>query len=482
MYTQGNKGWLKHWDFILWDLACLHFAYILSYLLRYPGENPYTIPFVRVTSIFLILADVVLLFFNDTLRDVLRRSLKAEITITLRHVVILTLLFVLFLFLSQEAQSFSRFIFIFMSILYLALTLTVRMLVKNYLVQRKGVSERRLIVITSSGEAKEIVGNIMSESLQNFKLEGLVYVDKDAKGETIKGIPVVTTLDNIVEYCFHKWIDEIFICVGDEYSVPRDLMETLMQCGYIVHVSMGKSAGIAGRRQLIGKLCGYTVVTTSMNYATTRQVIFKRLMDIVGGIVGCAITGILFVFVAPAICIQSPGPVFFKQTRIGQNGKKFKMYKFRSMRVDAEEHKKELMDANRIKDGKMFKLDFDPRIIGNQILPDGTYKTGIGAFIRRTSIDEFPQFFNVLKGDMSLVGTRPPLPDEVELYEPRHRVRLAVKPGITGMWQVSGRSSITDFEEVVRLDTEYINEWSLGLDIKILLQTVKIVFTRKGSM
>ena len=130
----------------------------------------------------------------------------------------------------------------------------------------------------------------------------------------------------------------------------------------------------------------------------------------------------------------------------------------------------------------MFKLDFDPRIIGNRILPDGTQKTGIGQFIRSTSIDEFPQFFNVLKGDMSLVGTRPPLVSEFEAYELHHRARMSVKPGITGMWQVSGRSEITDFEEVVRLDTQYINEWTIGLDIKILLQTVLAVIKRKGSV
>lgn len=130
--------------------------------------------------------------------------------------------------------------------------------------------------------------------------------------------------------------------------------------------------------------------------------------------------------------------------------------------MDAEARKAELMKQNKMSDAKMFKLDFDPRVIGNKVLSDGTRKTGIGDFIRRTSLDEFPQFFNVLKGDMSIVGTRPPLIGEVSEYELHHRARLAIKPGITGMWQVSGRSDITDFEEVVKLDTKYINEWSIG--------------------
>ena len=152
------------------------------------------------------------------------------------------------------------------------------------------------------------------------------------------------------------------------------------------------------------------------------------------------------------------------------------------MYLDAEARKKELLAQNKINGGLMFKLDFDPRIIGNKILPGGTRKTGVGQFIRNTSIDEFPQFFNVLKGDMSLVGTRPPLVSEFDAYQLHHRARMAVKPGITGLWQVSGRSEITDFEEVVRLDTQYINNWSMGLDMRILLQTVVAVLKRRGSI
>mgnify|MGYP000384074045 CR=1 FL=1 len=236
------------------------------------------------------------------------------------------------------------------------------------------------------------------------------------------------------------------------------------------------------QKQFVEKVGNYTVLTTSINYASTRQLMLKRLMDIAGGLVGCIFTGIICIFVGPAIYIASPGPIFFAQERVGKNGKKFKMYKFRSMYMDAEERKAELMKDNKLGDGKMFKLDFDPRVIGNKILPDGTHKTGIGDFIRRTSLDEFPQFFNVLRGDMSIIGTRPPLISETNLYELHHRARLAIKPGITGMWQVSGRSDITDFEEVVRLDKEYITNWNIELDMKILLKTILVVFRKDGSM
>ena len=149
--------------------------------------------------------------------------------------------------------------------------------------------------------------------------------------------------------------------------------------------------------------------------------------------------------------------------------------------MDAEERKKALMEQNNIADGMMFKMDDDPRIIGSEKKDKNGNPRGIGNFIRRTSIDEFPQFFNVLKGEMSLVGTRPPTLDEWEKYDLHHRVRMSIKPGITGLWQISGRSDITDFEEVVKLDRDYIQNWSIWLDFKILFKTVGVVLKHEGA-
>ena len=172
----------------------------------------------------------------------------------------------------------------------------------------------------------------------------------------------------------------------------------LSEMGIVVHINLSKIHKTKGQKQFVEKIGDYTVITTSMNYATDRQAMVKRLMDIAGGLVGCLLTGIIFIFVGPAIYISSPGPIFFSQTRIGKNGKPFKMYKFRSMYMDAEARKAELMSQNKMSDGRMFKIDFDPRVIGNKVLPDGRKKTGIGEFIRKTSLDEFPQFWNVLNG------------------------------------------------------------------------------------
>lgn len=301
-------------------------------------------------------------------------------------------------------------------------------------------------------------------------------------GKEIVGVPVVADLNNAPSFICQQWVDEVFVNVDETYPYPQELIEELLEMGMPVHVNLAKVRSTPGQKQFVEAIGGYTVLTTTMNYATDRQALAKRVLDILGGLVGCFLTGIIFIFIAPAIYISSPGPIFFSQTRIGKNGKPFKMYKFRSMYMDAEERKAELMAQNKMSDGRMFKLDFDPRVIGNKILPDGTRKTGIGEFIRKTSLDEFPQFWNVLNGSMSLVGTRPILQDELRQYELHHRARIAIKPGITGMWQVSGRSDITDFEEVVRLDTEYISNWNFGLDIKILFKTVIMVLKREGSV
>ena len=208
----------------------------------------------------------------------------------------------------------------------------------------------------------------------------------------------------------------------------------------------------------------------------------KRIGDCLLAFIALVVFSPLFLICYIAVRREDGGPAIFRQERIGRFGRPFNIYKFRSMYMDAEERKAELMAQNKMSDGRMFKLDFDPRVIGNKILPDGRKKTGVGEFIRKTSLDEFPQFWNVLKGDMSLVGTRPPTVDEYNQYDQHHKSRLAMKPGLTGMWQVSGRSEITDFEEVVRLDNEYIMNFSISLDIKILIKTVFTVLKRKGSV
>ena len=332
-----------------------------------------------------------------------------------------------------------------------------------------------MIAVLTSHNAKSLIEQALDTQYKEWEIVGIVLADRnDMVDSNILGIPVVCKTEEIPDYIQTKWIDSIWIHVERKYQLPLDLVNTCIEMGVTVHNTLINVDTYSGTKE-VRKIGSYHVLTASLNMATPLQLLVKRIMDICGGFVGLLFTGIATLFLAPAIYIASPGPIFFSQVRIGKNGRKFKIYKFRSMYMDAEERKKELMDKNEMQ-GLMFKMDADPRIIGSG--PDGT-KKGLGWFIRKTSLDEFPQFWNVLKGDMSLVGTRPPTVDEWNQYDYHHRARMAIKPGITGMWQVSGRSDITDFEEVVRLDREYIEKWNLGLDIKILFKTVMVVF--KGS-
>ena len=202
-------------------------------------------------------------------------------------------------------------------------------------------------------------------------------------------------------------MDEVYLDIPPGDSMPVDLINEIMGMGITVHVSLNEMDQIEARHKNVEWVCGQVAITTSLGYVSGRDLLLKRIMDIVGGSIGALFTLLLTVILGPFIYAASPGPIFFKQTRIGENGRKFSMYKFRSMYMDAEKRKQEVA-ASQGQDGHlMFKMEHDPRIIGQVQRPDGTWKKGIGGWIRDLSLDEFPQFFNVLKGDMSLVGTRP---------------------------------------------------------------------------
>ena len=472
MYRKDSEGWLKHGDFIVLDMICLQLAFILAYAFRGYGFNVYGDILYRNMAIFLGFADLVVIFTFGTMKSVLKRGHYKEFVSTLKNAVAVGALAIAYLFIIQEGQSFSRMILITTIVIYLILTYAIREIWKKSLHKKmENGGDNKLLIITSKAVAKNVVHSMQENNYARYSLAGVVVIDEECTGEKICGVPVVAGESDVPMYVCQEWIDEVLIVISEDLPYPDGL-----------HLNLAKITNQTGKRQFVEKVGSYTVLTTSLNYASFGQLFLKRLMDICGGLVGCIFTGIITIFVGPAIYLASPGPIFFSQERVGKNGKKFKMYNFRSMYMDAEARKAELMKENKLGDGKMFKMDFDPRVIGNKVLPDGSHKTGVGDFIRRTSLDEFPQFFNVLKGDMSIVGTRPPLISETNLYEPRHKARLAIKPGITGMWQVSGRSDITDFEEVVRLDKEYIENWDIGLDIKILLKTVMVVAKKDGSM
>ena len=228
---------------------------------------------------------------------------------------------------------------------------------------------------------------------------------------------------------------------------------------------------LAGLEQVFSREDGTdAIITDDSNQQTNIHPavlsLSKRLLDICGAMVGLGITAILFVPIAIAIKLDNPGPIFFSQIRCGHMGRKFRIWKFRSMVANAEQLKHQV--ENQVQ-GPLFKNENDPRI------------TRVGKFLRKTSLDEFPQFWNVLKGEMSLVGTRPPTVKEVENYEVNYHQRLNVKPGLTGEWQVNGRSQITDFNEVMRLDLQYQQKWTVLYDLKLIIKTIGVIFSKKSG-
>ena len=483
MYTRKNQTWLKHVDFILLDLLCLQIAFVLAYITRHGWSNPYAQTEYWNLAIIYTLIDFIVLITNRMMRNVLKRGFYREMERTVKHVFLVTVIIALYMFSVQLGDTYSRITIYLVALFYCLISYGVRVLWKRVLLHRKReVTRTAIYIVTTKSRAERIIRRFRKNHITGDTIRGLCILDQDCTGEMIAGVPVEATGETLIRRLCEIWVDEVFVSIPKSYPYPKKLMSSMAEMGIVVHLEMEQLEGDPWQHQVIQEFAGTTVRTISMTMATPMQAALKRTLDIIGGIVGCIITCLLTVILGPIIYIQSPGPIFFSQTRVGKNGRKFKLYKFRSMYPDAEERKAALMAENRIESGLMFKLEYDPRIIGCKKLPDGTIKKGIGNFIRDYSLDEFPQFWNCLKGDISLVGTRPPTVDEWEQYELHHRARLAIKPGITGMWQVSGRSEITDFEEVVRLDTQYINEWSIGLDIRILLQTVATVLKQKGSM
>ena len=484
MYKKSSTGWLKHLDFMVLDIICLQLAFVMGYFLRHHSFNPYGSPIYRNEAIVFALIQLMIMFFDDSFKNVMKRGYLVEIVMTVKNMVYIIVLGVFYLFLIQEGDQFSRATIMLTGVLYGMFSYLMRTGWKVILKKRSSGehSGRSLLIITTEKQSQSVVKSMLDFDYIGVRPTGVVLVDQDRTGHKIHGVPVVSNLADAAEYVCREWFDEVLIVLPEGREIPQKVFDAFAEMGITIHVKIADVNEMQGKNQTVERMGNYTVVTTCINMASAGQLVLKRIMDICGGLAGCILTGIIFLFVAPAIYIKSPGPIFFSQYRVGKNGRKFKMYKFRSMYMDAEERKKELAAQNKVGDGMMFKMDFDPRIIGNKLLPNGKKKTGIGQFIRKTSLDEFPQFFNILVGDMSLVGTRPPTLDEWEKYEPHHRARMSFRPGLTGLWQVSGRSNITDFEEVVRLDTQYIGEWSVKGDMKILFKTITGVLKSDGAV
>lgn len=404
MYRKNTNGWLKHIDFIILDMICLQIAFVLAYFIKNGNTHLYNDFLYRNMAIILEVADLMVLLIFSTLKGVLKRGHYQEFVKTSKHSFIVCLLAVLYLFTVQKGVFFSRFILFLTIGIYFILTYILRELWKRNI--KKGVNSgkrRKLLIVTSSTIADKVIENVEKNNYSRYDIVGFALLDKDLIGNQINNVSVVANNETVGMYACKEWVDEVLIVLPKEIAYPNTLIEQLTEAGITVHMNLAKVVNSPGKKQFVEKIGDYTILTTSINYASLNELFLKRVFDIVCGLLGCILTLIVCIFIGPTIYIANPGPIFFSQERVGKNGKKFKMYKFRSMYLDAEERKAELMKDNKLGDGKMFKLDFDPRVIGNKVMPDGSHKTGIGELIRKTSLDEFPQFFNVLKGVSGII-------------------------------------------------------------------------------
>ncbi|MFA7316535.1 MAG: sugar transferase [Sulfuricella sp.] len=382
-----------------------------------------------------------------------------------KAVIISFLLLLAMAFLVKLESTPRNFFILFFgsTLLYL---FVMRILAREYTrkISRKGFHSRKILVVGDPHRGQLVIEALRDQLSWGHEIVGrLNTCEKDADEECLGSIE---DLERILR---GQPIDEVVFALHGNRNV--DLGKFLDICAKMgISVRILPALWVPGGHSISVEKCQGIPFLNMHSYSfSAHGRLYKRALDIVGGFVGMLILLIIFPFVGLAIKLDSPGPILFSQLRKGQRGRTFRLYKFRTMFSNAEEMKKDLLAKNQMQ-GHMFKMDDDPRI------------TKVGRWLRKTSLDEFPQFINVMRGEMSLVGTRPPTIDEVEKYQPEHLKRIAAKPGITGLWQVSGRNKINDFEQVVELDCRYLHNWRFSDDIKILCKTVWVVLQRKGAV
>lgn len=443
----------------LWfaDLVSVGISFILATYIRFGNFKDMgdkEIHF-QVCLVFLLFCTIYS-FFIDWNRNFLKRNVWKEAYAIIQYNAIMILVTQTIMYFLKWADVFSRLVTVYFAVINIAVSFLIHILIKKAMLihYSSEITKIKVLVITQKAMEKEVVEKLTKNLDVNFQIVEVVLIEEMAK--------------DFLEQATLMALDEVFIYAPD---LPQKKAQTIInsfdEMGVNSHYCV-ELPGTQSERSKIESFGNFSVITYTRFQSSYKRLLIKRVMDIAGGIIGMAITLIFFPFVALAIKIDSPGSVLFSQVRIGRNGRRFKIYKFRSMYLDAEERKKELEKQNEIQ-GLMFKMENDPRI------------TKVGRFIRKTSIDELPQFYNVVKGDMSLVGTRPPTADEFEKYNQYYRRRISMTPGLTGMWQVNGRSDVENFDDVVKYDLEYIDNWSLTLDMKILLRTIWVVIAGRGS-
>ncbi|MFT5467078.1 MAG: exopolysaccharide biosynthesis polyprenyl glycosylphosphotransferase [Verrucomicrobiales bacterium] len=335
------------------------------------------------------------------------------------------------------------------------------------ILRRRGMNYRVIMIVGVGDRAREFVSILGEHRGWGIRIHGLINPDPADSREEVDGIPVIGRLTDVRRILDDEVVDEV--CVFDLTGHSEELHQLISDCEEVgVETTIQFDPLHRGTaRPVVYEWFGFQLLTYSRLPVRDLELVLKRVFDWLGALALVVLFSPVLAIIALTIKLSSKGAVIFTQTRVGRNGRQFTMYKFRSMAVDAESRREQLLDENEI-DPRLTKVRKDPRV------------TRIGRILRRTSLDELPQLFNILKGEMSLVGPRPPQTKEFAEYRRAERRRLSMPPGLTGLWQVSGRSNLS-FEESMELDLGYIDNWSLWLDFKILCKTGLAVVRGTGA-
>jgi exopolysaccharide biosynthesis polyprenyl glycosylphosphotransferase len=452
------------------DGALLTVAAVLAYLVRFN----YSAIGNAHDYLWLLLVAIVFWFFLLSyygFYSSLRRKTLYQLTTSLINVSVFGTIGLATVVYFVDQDDFSRGLFLLFVAFSFLLLLLEKLSVLAFLSHFRslGYNVRYLLIVGTKERARNFLAQLKAHAQWGLVPIGFLQLDPGTLLDEVEGLPVLGRVDKLNALCKERPIDEVIFCPPKDLVVNvEDYLLDLEALGVTARVVLDYYDVYSARRELSFFHDTIPILTFHSKTFDAWQLFLKRSLDIVGSLVGLCLFSLFLPFVTMAIKINDPGPIFFGQERVGMSGRRFKCWKFRSMYIDAEERKQELMGQNEMS-GAIFKIKNDPRV------------TAVGRFLRKTSLDELPQFWNVLMGQMSLVGTRPPTPSEVAEYEDWHHRRTSIKPGITGMWQISGRNQIDDFDEIVRLDLQYIDSWNLWLDVRILLKTFWVVFRRDGS-
>lgn len=336
------------------------------------------------------------------------------------------------------------------------------------LIRRRCYNRRRIIIIGTGQRTKEFINSLKLNIEPSLDIIGIISLEKEKIGKNYFGYAVLGTLENFEELLKEFNPEEVFVTISTHrIDNLRFIMETCERAGISVRL-ISDSFLSSAKYVKVETFYGLNIISLSFTKHNKIDLLIKRIIDIVGSSLLIIILSPLFLAISIAIYLSDGFPIFYEWKIVGYKGKPIKSWKFRTMVKNADELKINLLSKNEMS-GPVFKVSNDPRIIK------------IGHFLRKYSLDELPQLFSVLKGDLSLVGPRPPLQSEFKKFDLRSRKKLSVKPGLTCLWQISGRNNISDFDEWIRLDLEYIDNWSVLLDIKILLKTIPAVITGRGA-